>query len=232
MRRIARTLAVLAALVVVAAGTSGVWQPLLAQSALPTFAEMHAFAADAHRRIDALIRQGYARSPEMMLGFAIAILLPLLALTAAFTRASVRWHGRRQRMLRHQKVASLASGSDHAAMPAGHAWLELDGSGREAVGLNRELIRIGRDRENELTLEHASVAQLHALIRRTTDWNYLIVDVSGGGEGVTINGEPKVTSALRDGDRIGLGALAVTFRRSGGAQMERVSGAAPDQRLH
>lgn len=230
MRRIARTVAVLATLAVVAAGTSDMWRPLLAQVSLPTYAEMHAFALDGHHRIDVLIRQGYARSPEMMLGFAIAILLPLLALTATLGRASVRWHRRRQRMLRQEMMAK-ALATEHPGMPAGHAWLELDGSGHRAVGLDRELVRIGRDGENELTLEHGSVAHLHALIRRTPDWDYLIVDVSGGGEGVTINGEPKESSALRDGDRIGLGALAVTFRRSGGATMERLSGAAPEQRL-
>lgn len=157
------------------------------------------------------VGQGYGRTPEMILGLGLALGLPVLWMISAMVRASARAYRRRQRL---QSLRPAMRGS---AMPAndGPAFLEIsEGEGRRTLHLAHELTRIGCDRENEVPIDLRGVDQLHALIRRTFEADYLIVDVSRrGGPGVTINGERRRASRLKDGDCIGLGTAAVTFRR-------------------
>lgn len=211
MRRPSARLAVLATFAAAAATATTIFVPALTASGLPSAAEILALAASAQRRLAELAHQGYARSPEMMLGLAIAATLPLLAVASAVTRAVIRWHRRRDRMHR----LTLSANSRAAVEPSGRAWLQFDGAAGQCDLLgNRELFRIGRDGDNEVPVDHQSVDLVHALIRRMPNAGYLIVDVSRTGSGVTVNGNPTASCALRDGDRIGLGAFAVTFRRT------------------
>ncbi len=160
--------------------------------------------------INRLIR-GYSRTPEMVLGLGLALGLPLLALASNTARALLRWHQRRERGRRH----SIQSQAKPMPRPHGRAWLECVDDGRHRdLELATELTRIGRDVENEFPINHQYVDQFHALIRRTPEAEYQIVDVSSRtGAGLTINGQKIASSRLQDGDRIGLGPMAVTFRR-------------------
>lgn len=179
---------------------------------LPSWAEIDALVRNSERRLSELIGHGLLRSPEMMLGLAIATLLPLLALASTLVRSLLRWQQRRERMRRFEQFR----GGSRTVEQAGTAWLELDGGEQpRALDVRRELVRIGRDGENEVRLDHQSVDHVHAIIKRTPDAHYLVVDVSSRQNGLTVNGERKTFAPLRDGDRIGLGDLAVTFRRSG-----------------
>ena len=76
-----------------------------------------------------------------------------------------------------------------------------------------ELIRIGRDEENDLRLADPNVHRHHALIQRTPDAEFVVFDVSGGrGNGVFVNGRRHARARLRDGDLITLGNSRVRFR--------------------
>lgn len=204
----------LAAIAALAAGQP--WVKLgVGSLALPSWAELHALGRNSERRLSELIGHGLLRSPEMMLGLTIATLLPMLALASTLVRSLLRWRQRRERM---RRLEQLRVGS-RTVEEAGTAWLEFGGAEQpRALDMRREMIRIGRDGENEVRLDHLSVDHVHAIIKRTHDARYLVVDVSGSKIGLTVNGEPATVAPLRDGDRIGLGDLAVTFRRSDSTQ--------------
>lgn len=215
-------LAVLAMFATAVGGAWAGWLPKLADVSLPTVSECIAFVDHAQQKLAQLITQGSLRSPEMMFGLTVALMLPLLAAVVALGRAALRRNQHRRRLHRSNTLASRvpAPGSPN------QVWLEFDDTGRQrSLDPRRELFRVGRDSDNEVALEHKSIEQVHALIRRTPDCRYQIFDVSGNdGHGITINGEAKSSAALSDGDRIGLGNFAVTFRRNGG---ERAASTAP-----
>jgi pSer/pThr/pTyr-binding forkhead associated (FHA) protein len=56
------------------------------------------------------------------------------------------------------------------------------------------------------------VQRYHAVIERTPEAAFVIIDVSGeGGNGVRINGERQARARLFDGDVIELGRTRLTF---------------------
>ncbi|MEO1281254.1 MAG: FHA domain-containing protein [Pseudomonadota bacterium] len=75
-----------------------------------------------------------------------------------------------------------------------------------------DLLRIGREADNDIVLGSKTVHRYHAVIRRTRDAGYVLVDLSGtGGNGVHLNGERILDGQLRDGDQIVLGTARLKF---------------------
>ena len=173
-----------------------------------TFADLaERLVADA----SALLELGLARSPAVVLALALALTLPGIALSSAIIRSAWRLYRGHQRRRSRPAVK-------RAVTPApGRAWLDVHAEGRiRRMNLAGELTRIGRDDDNELPLRSEAVAPCHALIRRTLEAEYLIVDVSRqDGTGLTVNGRRRAWCTLTDGDRIELGPTTVTFHRAG-----------------
>jgi hypothetical protein len=70
--------------------------------------------------------------------------------------------------------------------------------------------RVGRDPDNDIVLEHASVSQRHATIVRT-EGRYYVRDLDS--QNGTFVSERKISDAeLSDGDRIRFGNLKLTFQ--------------------
>jgi hypothetical protein len=72
---------------------------------------------------------------------------------------------------------------------------------------------IGRLPECEVTLDDASVSRRHARVEPNGD-GWSITDL-GSTNGVKVNGESVRSATLRDGDRLQLGSLALTFSSGG-----------------
>lgn len=70
-------------------------------------------------------------------------------------------------------------------------------------------INIGRELDNSLRLADPSISRHHAVLRRTAA-GYEIQDL-GSSNGVLINGIKVETGSLKDGDRITLGQMQLTF---------------------
>jgi hypothetical protein len=158
-----------------------------------------------------LIAQGMARSPIAVIGVAVALSVPIVALLTFFSHRIRAWRRRR---------AIAASGPTAEVSPNPHgwrAWLEMkDGRKRASLELSREVVHIGRSRENDLRLSDPAIGAFHAIIRRTPEFEYVIFDVSGhDGTGLAVNGRRFASAPLRDGDKIKLGNSRMTFRRPG-----------------
>jgi FHA domain-containing protein len=151
----------------------------------------------------ATIRSGQERAPAVVIGLGVLLVFPLAAMLTLAAQ------GRRRRRAALARQAAEASA---LLRPAG-AWLDVDKPRPAYHKMEGELLRIGRDRENDLRLEDPNVHLHHALIQRTPDAEFILVDVTGGkGNGTLVNGRRMARARLRDGDLIELGNSRVRFR--------------------
>lgn len=158
-----------------------------------------------------VLRDGYATSPEALLGIGAALVLPLLSCAGLVTRRLAR---PRANAPQTDTNLILERRARLVVSPCSRAWLRIDGDattpGYEICG---ELMRIGRDADNDLAIADESLEAFHAVIRRLPDAEFMIVDVSGR-EGVAVNGRRLRHHRLRHGDRIDLGRTGVIFQRA------------------
>ena len=159
----------------------------------------------------ALIQEAYLRAPTLVLALTALLVLPAVALIAAATRA-VRGYRSRRAAVRSVGADSVPGDMpDAAGLPMrSQAWLTVDGV--STVALAGQVARIGRHRDNDIRLADRSVHRRHAVIERTPDEAFLIVDVSGrNGGGVRVNGQRTERVQLSDGDVIELGRARLKF---------------------
>ncbi len=168
--------------------------------------EQLAHLADAIR---VLIVNGFDRSPVVMAGMAVGLAIPVLTLVLTMARGLRRWVSSRSPL----PAVQVASGATQSPTSA-KAWIEIDGPSGRGIELAGELLQIGRHVDNDVTLTDRGVDDSHAVIHRTSEGAYLIVDVSGTHNGgVLVNDQKRGQATLKDGDRITLGLAHVTFRR-------------------
>lgn len=154
-------------------------------------------------------RIGQERTPAIVAGLGAVLVVPFIALVmSAGRRVQHMSQVRADHALRNRQAREAA----HLPRTA-NAWVDVDGPRRLRLRLAGELVRIGRDEENDLRLADPNVHKHHALIQRTPDAEFVVFDVSGArGNGVIVNGRPTARARLRDGDTITLGSTRVTFR--------------------
>ena len=97
---------------------------------------------------------------------------------------------------------------------------ETDGHGRlefaleperSPVALQGESFRVGRNADNDIRLEDSSVSRHHAQIHRGADGAYVVSDLNSL-NGVFVNGRQVQSSQLKDGDKLEIGDVVLTFR--------------------
>lgn len=158
----------------------------------------------------AAIAASYERSPAMVLGLAASIVLPAAALIAGIARHV----GRQKRRLREmERLASLQQ-PVNPGFTLRPAWLIVDGADQQRVPIDRELVSIGRDQDNDLWFADPTVHRHHAVVQRTPEAGFEITDVSGpSGQGIRVNGARIVRARLTAGDQIQIGRVKLTFAR-------------------
>lgn len=170
-------------------------------------------AAPAAARGLELVWQGFDQQPSIMLAGAVASAVPLVGAAAALARSLGRL-ARRRAALREQGSAAPRTAEHNPNL----AWLQVEHRGTPPLRLG-ELVRIGCSADCDLALGDSGVADIHALIQRTPDSEFVIFDVSDADEGgLTVNGKLSSRRRLRDGDRIGIGTAHVVFHAKSSSQ--------------
>jgi hypothetical protein len=165
---------------------------------------MHQRIMDATSQAAGQIAEVYRRSPVLVMGLALAGALPLLAGLFAVGRAiNRRATGKPQEMPTLTEPGRIAD----------KAWIDVgEGHGARPVPFAGEILRIGRHSDNDIALDHDAVHRHHALIQRTPDEEFVLMDLTGGtGNQPMIDGRPVARAILHDGDRIVLGDTILTF---------------------
>jgi hypothetical protein len=165
----------------------------------------------------------YVRAPALVLGLAILLAVPPLAVLGfvLVRRAPVEGDGETYLVTRTGSRSTGEPTVDGPVLTEGvpgrpqHAWVEISaapGGAAQRFALNREVVRIGRDPENDIVLSDMTVHRYHAAIHRAENAEYVITDLSSeGGNGVTVSGNRVARVRLRHGDVIELGDQKLTF---------------------
>ena len=162
------------------------------------------------------VSEGYQRAPALMLGLSVLLAVPPLALAGRL--ASRRRHppettqliGRRSSRDKPRPRLTTVR-TEVSAWPT-QAWVEVESQPGKRYVIGRTLVRIGREEDNDICLAANTVHRYHAVIRRTTDGEVLITDLSGEeGNGVVVNGTQVAEARLKQGDAIRVGEVKLRF---------------------
>lgn len=99
--------------------------------------------------------------------------------------------------------------------PMPQAWLtiQLPQAGQQTYRIEKPIIKIGRQLENDIIVEDKRVSRYHAQIQYQPDGQFVIVDL-GSTNGITINNTPHLRQhILRNGDRFTIGSYDFYFQR-------------------
>jgi len=159
----------------------------------------------------ALFQGAYLRAPTLVLALMALLILPAVALISVATRAIQGYRSRRAARRSADTDGGAGDMLDAAGLPMrSQAWLTVDGVG--TVALAGQVARIGRHRDNDIRLSDRSVSRRHAVIERTPQEAFLVIDVSGqAGAGLRVNGQRTERVQLADGDVIELGRVRLKF---------------------
>lgn len=173
-------------------------------------------AATALPVIASWLGDTFNQAPALVMVLAVLVALPPLALAGLIMRRQRRSPDSTVLLSRSSArgPSALRSGitarTEVSAWPT-EAWVELAGSGQRHV-IGRTMLRIGREADNDICLSEKTVHRYHAVIRRTTDGEVVVTDLSGAeGNGVLINGARIGEGRLRKGDVIGVGEVKLKF---------------------
>lgn len=160
---------------------------------------------------------GFERVPALMLGLSVLLAVPPLALAGLLVSRRKR-HAPETTITRSRRFRRAAAAPRQttartyvSAWPT-EAWVDIDGAPGGRCIIGRTLVRIGQEEDNDIRLSAYSVHRYHAVIRRTTDGDVVINDLSGtDGTGVLVNGARVSEARLAKGDVIDVGAIKLRF---------------------
>ena len=170
--------------------------------------------ADVWLQLNSWLGDSYTRAPALMVVLAALIALPPLAFAGFMLRRQARRSPdvtvriARQPHRNEGTARNVTARTELSSWPS-EAWIEIGGH-RYVIG--RTLLRIGREADNDVCLMQKTVHRYHAVIRRSTDGDVVITDLSGAdGNGVMVNGKRVGEGRLKSGDVIGIGEVALKF---------------------
>jgi hypothetical protein len=160
-----------------------------------------------------LISYAYGVAPALVLGLGLLVILPVLAVLAPVvtTLRQPDDATRRYKAGADDDIADDITG-DGADIPA-HAFLEVVDGPETKFAILRDMLRIGREDDNDIRIPSPAVHRYHAAIHREHMEDWHITDLSGAdGNGIRVNGQKCSDAALHDGDVIELGPGRLRFR--------------------
>lgn len=164
----------------------------------------------------------YQTAPTLLLGLAIPVALPAIALLAGFVRwiagamrsddEGDRYH-HRDEPLDQQDASSEYRLNMHALKRPTIAMVDIHGGGSlKHWSLSQPVVQIGRSQDVDIMIEDPTVHRHHATIHCADDATYVVTDLGAGtGDGVIVNGLPVMQSKIFDGDEIRLGRARLKF---------------------
>jgi len=168
----------------------------------------------------------YTEAPALVLGLLALVVIPPLALLGVWVSrrepdstavSEARTQVRRVARAKAEPRDTVRTG--HIPLRPLQAWVEVvngnevsPSSQEHRFSLQRTLLRIGRETDNDICLEDVTVHRYHAAIHRTEDAEYVITDLSSArGNGVVVNGQAVAEARLASGDLIELGKARLKF---------------------
>lgn len=162
------------------------------------------------------IGESYDQAPALILGLAALLAIPPLALAGLFFRGQRRSPDATVVISRpsqgtRAKPRQTTARTEISSWPT-EAWLDIEGMPGGRIVIGQSLVRIGREADNDIRLSAKTVHRYHAVIRRTTEGDVVINDLSStDGNGVLVNGTRVEEARLKKGDVINIGEVRLKF---------------------
>lgn len=191
----------------------------LAMAGTPEFGAGYEIAANllawVRQHLEGILAAAYDRAPALVMVLAALFIIPMIALLALLAHAlRLQWGWLKPITIGPATARAEDDNGIAAGLPR-RAQLLIEGRAPAALPTSPALVRIGRHEDNDIRLAHASVHRHHALIHRTSDDEYVIVDLSGReGNGVLVNGQRLPEARLAAGDEIVLGTVSLRFEQA------------------
>jgi hypothetical protein len=152
------------------------------------------------------VQMKYADAPALVFGAGVALALPLLAAMGFVF----------QLFGRNDEPAVMQRDDANRTLPPSiwrqSAWFELPDHNMPRYQIGQEIVRIGRESDNDLCLCDPTVHRYHAVLEQTADAEFIISYVGDpNGDGLLINGQAMRRQRLRGGEVLGIGAIKLRF---------------------
>jgi FHA domain len=165
-------------------------------------------AAEVWRASSIWIGERYQEAPELVLGVSAALALPLVAALGLGLHVLI---GRRAAIRASREGRATRTIPPSSWRKAGQIEV-VDQRGLVRFNIAHDLIRIGRAEDNDIRLAHNTVHRYHAVVEKSAEMAFTIVDLSGGsGNGVRVHGVPVTQAPLADGDVFEVGKVSLRF---------------------
>jgi hypothetical protein len=196
------------------AASSAAWADVSSASMIVTTANFN--GGDALLQMRNWIGAGSERVPALMLVLTMLRAVPPLAIAGLMVgrrrRHAGTAAGRWRRLRGSAEPPAQTTARTYISSWPTEAWVHIDGAPGSRWLIGRSFLRIGQEEDNDIRLNSRSVHRYHAVIRRTTDGDVVINDLSGAdGAGVLVNGTRIDEARLQEGDAIDVGAIKLRF---------------------
>ena len=141
-----------------------------------------------------------SRAADLWLWYGVPAVLIILIIMVLLTMSLVFW----------QRQGGRKKATDSQAGYKPYAYLISQDETATRYPITRTIWRIGRSKDNELTLRDNSVSRRHAEIHRKRNGKFDIVDLESV-NGVYVNTEKITKSDLKEGDLIEIGDITLLF---------------------
>jgi hypothetical protein len=155
----------------------------------------------------AAVEHSYQTAPALVIVIAVALALPLLTVGLMPARSL------HSSNLPANAADDPANPEEPVVMPGGQAYVEVRVGDQDIeCALLRDMLRIGREVDNDIRIPSQAVHLYHAAIHREDDEDWHITDYSGTAfSHMVVNGRRCVEARLNDGDVIQLGPGRLRF---------------------
>lgn len=156
----------------------------------------------------AAVGESYRTAPLLVLVLAVAMALPLLTVGLSLLRALFLGCAEQD-----EAEHSASTLQESISVPGGQPFVEVQvGDRGMQCPLLRDMLRIGREDDNDVRIPSNAVHRYHAAIHREDSDDWHITDLSGTpGSGIFVNGRRCAEARLSDGDVIQLGPGRLRF---------------------
>lgn len=166
---------------------------------------------------NAVLRESFRAAPALASGLALAAVLPAITMLAEMLKPLTRSKDatRLYRPRRNDAFEADAPG-DHG-ISRGSPFVEIENGRGQRCAIRRDMLRIGREDDNDIRIPSPFVHRYHAAIHREEQDAWHITDLTGvRSNGLIVNGKRCCEARLQDGDLIQLGPGKLRFRVGAG----------------
>ncbi|MFA5957212.1 FHA domain-containing protein [Hyphomicrobium sp.] len=168
-------------------------------------------------KANALFWEGYRVAPALTIGMVLAVCLPLLAAFVRLSKPLTRSKDATRIYKPGRDDKFDANVAERHAIPRRQPFVEIENGRGMRCAIARDMLRIGREDDNDIRIPSRYVHRYHAAIHREDHDDWHITDLTGvESNGLIVNGKRCCEARLNDGDLIQLGPGKLRFRAGAG----------------